>query len=79
MAVSEADVLKPLLNIKSNAVEEDVTSLEYIKVAIEVCMGPLMYIINHCYKARVFQQCGKKLYCQWQKRRLLFVKETVGL
>lgn len=58
--VTEADVLRSLMAIKSNAIGEDGISLRFVKLVLPFILGTLTHIVNHCFTTACFPTEWKK-------------------
>lgn len=63
--VTEFEVMKSIMSIKSNAVGEDGISLQFVKLVLPFILGTLTHIVNHCFTTSCFPT-------EW-KKRLLFL------
>lgn len=57
--VSEIDVHKAVMNIRSNAVGEDGVSIKFLKMILPYVIGSLTHIYNHCITTSNFPKLWK--------------------
>lgn len=67
--VSEADVYRAIMNIRSNAIGEDGLSIRFLKIIIQFVLGPLTHIFNHCITSSTFPK-------QWKVGRVIPVAKV---
>lgn len=58
-AVSEGDVNRAVMNVRSNAVGEDGVSIRFLRIVLPCFLGPLTHIFNHCITTSVFPTLWK--------------------
>lgn len=78
--MSECDVLKAIMAIKSNAVGDDGIYLRFVKIVLPFIISTLTHIINHCFSSGRFPDAWKKqLFCLFLKNHLRRTLVNTGL
>lgn len=57
--VSEEEVVKAVMNLRSNAIGHDEVSLKFLKISLPYVFGCLTHIFNHCVTTSVFPKVWK--------------------
>lgn len=59
ISVSEEEVVKAVMNMRSNAVGQDEVSLRFLKISLSYVLGCLTHIFNHCLTTSSFPNVWK--------------------